>query len=64
MRSARTAGGATIGADGFASACAAIETIATNNSQLLALKLGSSKEDVCAVVELARAEFYRQVGKG
>jgi len=38
----------------FAKACAAIETIATNNSQLLRFGYGTSTDDVCAVVRMAR----------
>lgn len=38
----------------FAKAFAAIETIASNNAQLLRFSYGTSADDVCAVVRMAR----------
>ena len=43
----------------FAKACAAIETIATNNAQLLRFSYGTSADDVCAVVRMARMLMVR-----
>lgn len=48
--------------DDFAVACATIETIALNN-QLLLKHYGTSREDVQKVVNMARAEHFRNNGK-
>lgn len=58
MHSISTPSGRKINSEQFASAACAVEQIATNNSQMLRVKLSTSDDDVMALVELARQKFY------
>lgn len=62
--SVRAASGHELDAGRFAAAASAVETIATNNSQLLVHNYGTSREDVMAVVQLAKECWFKKSKKG